>query len=308
MGPDALRIYQEGDVKMYPAIFEYLKPAGVAEAIALLGQHGDDAKLLAGGQSLVPMMKLRVARPKYLVDIHRIADLNYIRENAGAIHCGTMTRHTQIDESELIRGKIPMLCEAASEIGDMQVRNRGTLGGGLAEADPSGDYGAVVLALNAQLKCLSPRGERVIPAAEFFTFAYTTALASDEILTEVVFPALDKSSAGVYLKLERVAGDFAIASAAVQLSLDASGVCSQIGIGVTGAHSVPTKGVAVEALLSGKKVTQELIDEAGQLIQEGAEPIEDLRGSAAYKKKALGAMLRRAITEALRRAEAKRSV
>jgi carbon-monoxide dehydrogenase medium subunit len=292
---------------MYPAKFEYLKPAGIAEAIALLGQHGDDAKLLAGGQSLVPMMKLRVARPKYLIDIHRIGDLNYIRENAGAIHIGAMTRHIQIEESALIRDKIPMLCEAASEIGDVQVRNRGTLGGGLAEADPSGDYGAVVLALNAQLKCLSPRGARVIPAAEFFTFAYTTTLASDEILTEVVFPALDKSSAGVYLKLERVAGDFAIASAAVQLSLDGNGDCAQIGIGVTGAHSVPTKGVAVEALLRGRKLTSALIGEAGRLIQEGAEPIEDMRGSAAYKKKALGAILRRAIAEALRRAERKRS-
>jgi carbon-monoxide dehydrogenase medium subunit len=292
---------------MYPANFEYLKPAGIAEAIALLGQHGDDAKLLAGGQSLVPMMKLRVARPKYLVDIHRIADLNYIREEAGTIRCGALTRHIQIEESQLIGERLPMLCEAASEIGDVQVRNRGTIGGGLAEADPSGDYGAVVLALDAQLKCLSPRGARVIPAAEFFTFAYTTTLANDEILTEVVFPAVDKSSAGVYLKLERVAGDFAIASAVVQLSLDSNGDCSQIGIGVTGAHSVPTKGVAVENLLRGRKLTSKLIDEAGRLIQEGAEPIEDMRGSAAYKKKALGAILRRAIAEAARRADAKRS-
>lgn len=292
---------------MYPASFEYLKPSGIDEAIALLGQHGDDAKLLAGGQSLVPMMKLRVARPKYLIDIHRIAELNYIRENAGALHCGAMTRHIQIEESALIRGKLPMLFEAASEIGDVQVRNRGTLGGGLAEADPSGDYGAVVLALNGQLKCLSPRGERVIPASEFFTFAYTTTLASDEILTEVVIPALDRSSAGVYLKLERVAGDFAIASAAVQITLDKDGACSQIGIGVTGAHSVPTKGVAVEILLRGKKITRDLIADAGQLIQEGAEPIEDMRGSAAYKKKVLGAILRRAIAEAIRRADAKRS-
>ena len=291
---------------MYPANFEYLKPAGINEAIALLRQHGEDAKLLAGGQSLVPMMKLRVARPKYLIDIHRIADLNYIRENAGAIHCGAMTRHIQIEESSLIGEKLSMLAEAAGEIGDVQVRNRGTIGGGLAEADPSGDYGAVVLALNAQLKCLSPRGARMIPAAEFFTFAYTTALASDEILTEVVFPAVDQSSAGVYLKLERVAGDFAIASAAVQITLDEDGACAKVGIGVIGAHSVPTKGMAVESLLRGKKVTQKLIDEAGRMIQDGAEPIEDMRGSAAYKKKALGAILRRAIAAAARRADAKR--
>jgi aerobic carbon-monoxide dehydrogenase medium subunit len=292
---------------MYPVSFEYLAPASINEAIELLRRYGDDAKLLAGGQSLVPMMKLRVARPRYLVDIHRIGDLNYIREEAGQIRIGAMTRHVQIEESRLIGDRLPILREAASEIGDAQVRNRGTIGGGLAEADPSGDYGAVVLALNAQLKCVGSRGERVIPAAEFFTFAYTTAMEPDEILTEIVFQLPGKSSAGVYLKLEKVAGDFAIASAAVQLSLDANAVCNEIGIGVTGAHSTPTKGVPVEALLRGKKITSDLIEQAGHVIQEGAEPIEDLRGSAAYKKKALSAILRRAIAEGLRRAESRRS-
>jgi carbon-monoxide dehydrogenase medium subunit len=292
---------------MYPAAFEYLAPRGISEAIAFLRQYGDDAKLLAGGQSLVPMMKLRVARPKYLIDIHRIADLNYIREESGMVRLGAMTRHVQIEESPLIGERLPMLREAASEIGDAQVRNRGTIGGGLVEADPCGDYGAVVLALNAQMKCVSPRGERVIPAAEFFTFAYTTTLEPDEILTEIVFPLPAKSSAGVYLKLEKVAGDFAIASAAVQLSLDKNGACNEIGIGTTGGGTVPQKGSAVETLLRGKKITPALIDEAGQLVQEGAEPIEDLRGSASYKKKALSAMLRRAIAESLRRAESKPS-
>jgi aerobic carbon-monoxide dehydrogenase medium subunit len=292
---------------MYPALFEYLKPSSISEAIALLRQYGEDAKLLAGGQSLVPMMKLRIARPKYLIDLHRLSDLNYIREQADQIHCGAMIRHVQLEESELIRNKIPVLGEAAAAIGDAQVRNRGTLGGGLVEADPSGDYGAVVLALNAQMKCISPRGERVIPAADFFTFAYTTALESDEILTEIILPLPDSSSAGVYLKLERVAGDFAIASAAVQMGLDRNGVCNTIGVGVTGGGTVPQKALAVESLFQGKKITPELIDEAGRLIQEGAEPIEDLRGSASYKKKALSAILRRAIAESLRRAEAKRS-
>ena len=181
---------------MYPVSFDYLKPKGIGEAIDLLRRYGDDAKLLAGGQSLVPMMKLRVARPKYLIDIHRIGDLNYIREEAGQIRIGAMTRHVQIEESPLIGDKLPILHEAASEIGDAQVRNRGTIGGGLAEADPSGDYGAVVLALNGQLKCAGPNGERIIPAAEFFTFAYTTTLEPDEILTEIVFSAPSKNSAG----------------------------------------------------------------------------------------------------------------
>lgn len=291
---------------MYPAAFEYLNPNGISEAIALLRQYGDDAKLLAGGQSLVPMMKLRLARPKYLIDIHRIADLNYIRADAGALRIGAMTRHTQIEESPVIREILPMLCVAAGEIGDVQVRNRGTLGGGLAEADPSGDYGAVVLALGAQLKCLSPHGERIIPAGEFFTFAYTTTLEPDEILTEVVIPLPDPNGAGVYLKLERVAGDFAIASAAVQLSLDANGACNAIGIGVTGAGSVPQKPAPVESLLRGRTITAELIEQAGPLVQQDADPIEDLRGSALYKKKALSAILRRALRETLQMAQARR--
>jgi len=292
---------------MYPASFEYLAPSGIGEAVALLKQHGDDAKLLAGGQSLVPMMKLRVARPKYLIDIHRIPELSYIREEAGQIRCGAMTCHIEIEESPLLREKIPVLCQAANKIGDVQVRNRGTIGGGLVEADPAGDYGPVVLALNAQLKCIGPKGERIVPATDFFTFAYTTALESDEILTEVIFPLPDRDSAGVYLKLERVAGDFAITSAAVQLSLDKDGACNNIGIGVTGAGAVPLKASATENLLEGKRITAELIDEAGRLIQEGADPIEDLRGSASYKKKALSTILRRAIAESLRRAEAKRT-
>jgi carbon-monoxide dehydrogenase medium subunit len=288
---------------MYPAAFEYLRPNSISEALALLRQCGDDAKLLAGGQSLVPMMKLRLARPKFLIDIHRIADLNYIREEAGQIRVGAMTRHVEIEESELIGHKMPMLCEAASKIGDTQVRNRGTLGGGLAEADPAGDYGAVVLALNAQMKCIGPRGERIIPAAEFFTFAYTTALENDEILTELAFPIPRSNSASVYLKLERVAGDFAIAGAAVQMSLDRNRVCETIGVGVTGAGVVPQKVTAVESLLRGNAITAELIDEAGRLVQQSAEPIDDLRGSASYKTKALGATLRRAIAECWRRAE-----
>ena len=291
---------------MYPAAFEYLKPSNISEAIALLQQHGEDAKILAGGQSLVPMMKLRLARPKVLIDIHRISDLNYIREETGQIRCGAMIRHVQIEESELIRSKISMLCEAASAIGDAQVRNRGTIGGGLVEADPSGDYGAVVLALNAQMKCIGPRGERMIAAADFFTFAYTTALESDEILSEIIFPIPSGNSEGVYLKLERVAGDFAIASAAVQMALDRNGHCNTIGVGVTGTGTIPQKAVSVEGFLQGKKITPEMIDEAGRLIQEGAEPIEDTRGSAAYKKQALGAILRRALRTALQRADARR--
>ena len=288
---------------MYPASFEYLAPSGVNEAIALLQQYGEDAKLLAGGQSLVPMMKLRLARPRYLIDLNRIPNLNAIREQRGHIYVGAMTRHVEIEDSSLIREKLPMLCEAARQIADTQVRNRGTLGGSLAEADPSGDWGPVALALKAEMKCVGPKGERRIAAADFFTFAYTSALESQEILTEVIFPVPGAESAGVYLKLEPVAGAFAVVSAAVQVGLDENGICQTIGIGVTGRGSVPEQAVAIENLLKGKKITPELIDQAGRLIQEGAEPIEDMRGSAHYKKEALSAILRRALNEGLRRAE-----
>jgi carbon-monoxide dehydrogenase medium subunit len=291
---------------MYPVAFEYFRATDVNEAVALLRRHGEEAKLLAGGQSLVPMMKLRVARPKYLIDIHRIRDLNYIREESGTIRIGAMTRHAEIEQSPLICEKIPILAEAASAIGDAQVRNRGTIGGALVEADPAGDYAAVVLALDAVLHCVGPRGDRLIPAAEFFTFAYTTALEADEIMTKVEFPMPAERSAGVYRKLERVAGDFAIVSAAVQMSVEQSGSCDRIGIGITGGNPTATKATAVEALILGKKLTPELIDEAGRLIQQNAEPIEDLRGSAAYKKKVLSAILRRALREALDKAKAGR--
>jgi aerobic carbon-monoxide dehydrogenase medium subunit len=287
---------------MYPTSFEYVAPKSIGETIELLAQQGEDAKLLAGGQSLVPMMKLRVARPKYLIDINRIADLAYVREQNGKLHCGTMTRHVQMEESPLLKEKIPMLSQAASVIGDAQVRNRGTLGGALVEADPSGDWGPVVLALNAQMKCVGSQGERLISATDFFTFAYTAALESNEILTEIIFPVPNGGAVGTYAKLERVAGDFAIASAAVQMRLDSDGVCRSIGVGVTGGASVPQKAFSVETLLADKKITPEIINEAAHIVQEDADPIEDLRGSAAYKKKALAAILKRALRDAVQKA------
>jgi carbon-monoxide dehydrogenase medium subunit len=289
---------------MYPASFEYLAPTGINEAIALLRQYGEDAKLLAGGQSLVPMMKLRLARPKVLIDLNRIPKLSAISEQGDCIHVGAMTRHAQIEEDPLIREKLPLLGEAARQIADQQVRNRGTLGGSLAEADPSGDLAPVALALKAEMRCVGVKGERRIAAADFFTFAYTSALENDEILTEVIFPIPAAGSGGVYLKLEPVAGAFAIVSAAVQMELDSNGTCQGIGIGVTGRAAVPQQAISIEKLLKGKRITPELIEESGRLIQEGAEPIEDMRGSAAYKTKALGAILRRAIKEAMRRVEA----
>ncbi len=291
---------------MYPTSFEYVVPKDLREAVELLSRYGEDAKILSGGQSLVPLMKLRLVRPKYLIDLNRIPNLNYIREEDGYVHCGAISRHAQIEESSLIREKIPLMCEAASHIGDLQVRNRGTLGGALAEADPSGDWGPVTLALNAQMKCVGPQGERFVEAKDFFTFAYTTALQSNEVLSEVIFPTEGVDSAGTYLKLERVAGDFAIVSVALQINLDKNHVCRSIGIGLGGAGVTPLKPFSVENLLLGKTISSDIIERAGDLVLEEVDPLTDLRGSADYKKKVLKVLLKRALRIAIRRSQEKR--
>jgi carbon-monoxide dehydrogenase medium subunit len=240
-------------------------------------------------------MKMRLARPRYLIDLNRLPDLSEIKEEDNSIYCGAMSRHVQLEESELFRKKLPMVCEAASHIGDAQVRNRGTLGGALAEADPAGDWGPVVLALNARLRCVGLEGERWVEAKDFFTFAYTTVLRDDEILTDVLFPIPPLGSKGIYLKLERVTGDFAIASVALQMAVDRGGVCRSIGIGLGGVGTTPVKAEAVERLISGKTLSQKLIDQAAQLVSTEVAPLSDLRGSEEYKKKVVGTLLTRAL-------------
>jgi carbon-monoxide dehydrogenase medium subunit len=291
---------------MYPAAFEYIVPKDVREAVELLNRYGEDAKLLAGGQSLVPMMKLRLARPKYLLDLNRIPNLSYIREENGCIHCGPMTRHVQFEDSALIREKVPLMSEAVSYIGDAQVRNRGTLGGALVEADPAGDWGPVALALNARMKCIGPNRERFIEAKDFFTFAYTTSLQTNEVLSEVIFPIPGEDSSGVYLKLERIAGDFAIVSVALQMTLDKNSVCRSMGIGLGGAGATPLKPLAAENFLREKTISSDLIEEAGSLILEEAAPLADLRGSAEYKKEVLKVSFKRALGIATQRSREKR--
>ncbi|MBI4529602.1 MAG: xanthine dehydrogenase family protein subunit M [Deltaproteobacteria bacterium] len=286
---------------MYPASFEYLIPKDLKDATALLGRYGNTAKLLAGGQSLVPMMKLRLARPKYLIDLNRLPGLSYIKESNGFVHCGAMTRHFVFEKSPLINEKLPLIAEAATHIADAQVRNRGTLGGALAQADPSGDWGPVILALNARLKCVGLEGERVIEAKDFFSFAYTTALQDNEILAEVAFPLQEKATCGVFLKLEKVSGDFAIVSVALQLGVDQNNVCRAIGIGLGGAGITPIKPDSVEHFLLGKPMTADLIEQAARMISEQASPIDDLKGSADYKKKVLKVLFNRAVATALQK-------
>jgi carbon-monoxide dehydrogenase medium subunit len=284
---------------MYPAQFEYSAPENLEEAIELAARYGPDAKFLAGGQSLVPLMKLRLARPKYLIDLNRVPDLSYITEKNGRIRCGAMARHVQFEESELVKRRLPLVSEAAGHIGDSQVRNRGTIGGALAEADPAGDWGPVVLSLNAVLECVGPGGTRSIEAKDFFEFAYSTNLGDDELLTAVEFPLPAEGSAGAYTKLERVAGDFAIVSVAVQLAMDQAGRCQAIGIGLGGVGATPLKPVAVEAFIAGKTVDSRVIQDGCEMLESEVDPISDQRGSADYKRRVLKTVFKRTLERVL---------
>jgi aerobic carbon-monoxide dehydrogenase medium subunit len=282
---------------VYPAAFEYLEPTSLQQAVTFLAEHGDDARILAGGQSLVPLMKLRLARPKFLIDLNRVAGLNHIEERDGCLVIGALARHSDIESAPVVHRTIPLIREAVRLLGDYQVRNLGTIGGAIVEADPAGDWGPVILALNARVKCLGPGGEREIKASDFFTFAYSCALQSDELVKEIVIPIPSQPALGKYIKLERIAGDFAVASVALQADIDKDGVCRVIGIGLGGAGECPLKATTAETLLRGQKLSAELIERAGREIQEFASPISDLRGSAEYKKEVLKVIFGRAIEE-----------
>jgi carbon-monoxide dehydrogenase medium subunit len=226
---------------MIPPAFEYLRPATIPEAIALLQQYGEDAKILSGGQSLIPMMKLRIARPAYLVDINRILGLSYVREEGGFLKIGGLTREAELEASPLIRSKYPILVDTTRVIADPQVRNLATVGGNLAHGDPANDHPATMLALGAQVVAAGSRGERVIPIEEFFVSLFSTALEQGEILTEIRIPLPPPRSGGAYFKLERKVGDFATAAVAAQVTLDKTGTVQRAGIGLTNVGPTPIK-------------------------------------------------------------------
>ena len=235
---------------MIPPAFEYLRPKTVPEAVAMLQQHGDDAKILSGGQSLIPMMKLRLARPSHLIDITRVNGLSYIKEEGGFLKIGGLTREAELEASDLIRKKYPLLLDTATVIADPQVRNMATVGGNLAHGDPANDHPATMMALRAQVVATGAKGERVIPIDDFFVTLFTTALQHDEILTEIRVPVPPPRSSGAYFKLERKVGDFATAATAVQLTLDDKGAVQQIGIGLTNAGPTPIRAKAAEDALA----------------------------------------------------------
>jgi len=287
---------------MIPPAFEYLRPKTLPEAVAMLQQHGDDAKILSGGQSLIPMMKLRLARPSHLIDINRVTGLSYIKEEGGFLKIGGLTREADLEASDLIRKKYPLLLDTATVIADPQVRNMATVGGNLAHGDPANDHPATMMALRAQVVVTGAKGERVIPIDDFFVTLFTTALQHDEILTEIRVPVPPPKSSGAYFKLERKVGDFATAATAVQFTLDDKGTVQQIGIGLTNAGPTPIRAKSAEDALRGKKPDAALISQASQLAMDAADPSADLRGPAEYKKGLIKELTKRALTRALERA------
>lgn len=288
---------------MIPGSFDYVTANSVPEAIALLEQHGEDAKILAGGHSLIPLLRFRLATPSVLIDINRIAGLEYIQEADGALRIGALTREAELDQSSLIRSRYPILLDTASVVADPVVRNWATVGGNLAHADPANDHPATMLALNASVVAVGPGGERVIPITEFFTDSiFETTLRPNEILTEIRVPAPTERSGGAYFKLERKVGDYAIAGVAAYVTLDSNGVVSYAGIGLTNVGPHPIKARAAEQVLVGKSLTDASINQAADLAAVASQPTSDSRGPAEYKRAMVRTLCARALRKALARA------
>jgi aerobic carbon-monoxide dehydrogenase medium subunit len=280
---------------MIPANFDYHRPQTLDEAVALLGQN-EDAKILAGGHSLVPAMKFRLAQPKAIIDISRIADLSYIREANGQIAIGAMTTHYQVESSELLRKRCPLLAEVAVNIGDVQVRNKGTLAGSLVHSDPAADWPAAILALDAELEITGPNGKRSLKPGEFFVDMMQTAVQPNEILSEIRFPITGLSVA--YAKFAQKASGFAIAGVAVVIDAKSKSV----RVGITGIASQAYRASAVEAALRDRALNPDVIAEAASKASEGVEPLNDIHASAEYRAHLARINTRRALEIAASRA------
>jgi aerobic carbon-monoxide dehydrogenase medium subunit len=291
---------------MIPAAFEYHAPSTIAEATALLSKLGEDAKILSGGQSLIPLMKLRLTSPAHLVDINAIPGLSGIREGDGFLRIGALTRESELEESEVVRTRYPLLHDTSKVIADPLVRNLATVGGNLAHGDPANDHPATMLAFGAEIVAVGPKGERRMPIASFFTGPFETGLKPDEILVEIRIPVPAARSGGAYLKLERKVGDFATAAVAVQVTLGANGACEQVGIGLTNVGLTPIEATKAEASLKGKAPDEAGIKRAAELAAEAAEPSADLRGSVEYKKDLVRVLTARALRKAVERAGSRR--
>lgn len=278
--------------------FEYHVPTTLQEAISLLTQYGGDAKILAGGHSLIPIMNLRLAQPRALIDIGKIPGLSGIREENGAIVIGAMTTHYMVESSVVLKQKVPILPEAGAVIGDVQVRNRGTIGGSIAHADPAGDFPAVAVALDMALKVVGSRGERSLKAREFFIDILTTALQSDEILTEIRVPAMAPRTGSAYEKFPNPASRYAIVGVAAVVTVDGNGACQKASIGLNGVTGKPVAAVGVEQALVGKRLNDQVIQEAAAKAADGLQPLGDIFASAEYRLHLARVYTKRALTKA----------
>ncbi len=287
---------------MIPNAFEYLTPKTLPEAISMLQQYGDEAKILSGGHSLIPMMKLRFATPEYLIDINDIPGLEYLKEEGGFLKIGALTREVALEESDLITNNYPILLDTAKMIADPQVRNLATIGGNLAHGDAANDHPATMLALNASIVITGPQGERTVGIDDFFEGLYATALRANDILTEIKIPIPTTSSAGAYQKLERKVGDYATAGAAVQVTVE-NGIITAVGIGLTNVNAIPMRAARSEEMLVGNAISDEIIAQAAQAASEDCNPSGDLRGDEEYKRAMVAVLVKRTLKIALERAQ-----
>ena len=287
---------------MYSAPFEYHAPATLSEAISLLGRYGDEAKVLAGSQSLIPLMKLRLARPAHVVDLRKVDGLTGVREAQGALLVGALTTHAAMASSELVRSKLPMAAEAASQIGDAQVRNVGTIGGSLAHADPAADWPAVLTALDATVVVVGPRGERTLKVPDLITGPLSTVLENGELLTQIKISLPPARTAGAYEKLPNPASRFAMVGVAAEVSLDARNSVQWSRIAITGLAPKVARAAGVEQALQGKSGDAAAVKAAAARAADGIELRPDLSGSAAYKAQLAAVYTERAVLRAISRA------
>lgn len=287
---------------MYPSSFDYHAPATVAEVLALLDKHQDDAKVIAGSQSLVPLMKLRLSQPKHLIDLRKLPGMIGVWDAKGALQIGAMTTHDALEKNELLKAKLPMLAEAAGHIGDRQIRNQGTVGGSLAHADPAADWPAVMLACGASVKLVGKGGERTVTIEDFIIGPLTTALEQNELLVQVVVPVPAGRVGAAYEKYPHPASRFALVGVAAVLTLDAGGVVQAARVVIAGMGAKASRATEIEKALVGKKPAAESLKAAAQHASAGLEVTDDSGGSAAYKRQLAAVVAERALVKAAARA------
>ena len=286
---------------MKPPRFDYLAPRTLDEALAHLHHHGDQAKILAGGQSLIPMLNFRLAHPGVVVDVNRLTDLAYVRQHDGGVAVGALTRQHAVERSELVRARVPVVAEACRFIGHAPIRHRGTFGGNLAHADPASELPAVMVALEAEMAVASRAGSRAIPAGQFFIGPLTTALQPGEMLTEIRIPAAPPRSGGAFVEMARRAGDFALVGVAALVTLDEAGQCARARIALCGVGPTPVRARAAEDALVGQAPTTAVLDEAADRAAAATSPPSDVHGSAEFRRKLAQHFARQALAAAIQR-------